>query len=88
MNSLKNKKALVIGGGLGGLACALSLRAKGYEVSVFEKNKHWGGKLNVSENSGFKFDLGPSILTMPHIFRDVFAQFQKNMNDYFTIHNF
>ena len=47
------KTAIVIGGGLGGLACALSLRARGFEVTIYEKNQHLGGKLNYLEKDGF-----------------------------------
>jgi diapolycopene oxygenase len=63
------KKVVVIGGGLGGLSAAISLAAlPGYHITLIEKNTHLGGKLNVKEVKGFSFDLGPSILTMPHIF--------------------
>lgn len=60
--------AVVIGGGLGGISAAISLAQNGYEVSLFEQNNHFGGKLNRKEQDGFGFDLGPSILTMPAIF--------------------
>lgn len=78
------KKVVVIGAGLGGLSAAISLASKGYEVSIFEKNKHVGGKLNVLKKDGFSFDLGPSILTLPHYFRQLFVDAGKNMDDYVT----
>ena len=71
------KKAIVIGGGLGGLSCALTLKSQGFDVSIFEKNDHWGGKLNFKKIENYCFDLGPSILTMPHIFSRIFEQFGK-----------
>lgn len=81
---MSRKKVVVIGGGLGGISAAISLAQKGYEVSLYEKNEHIGGKVNRFEESGFGFDLGPSILTMPHIFERLFRASRKNMNDYVT----
>ncbi|MBN1443688.1 MAG: phytoene desaturase [Planctomycetes bacterium] len=79
------KKVIVIGGGLGGISAAASLAAEGFQVEVIEKNAHLGGKLNVLEKEGFSFDLGPSILTMPHIFERLFTRAGKRMEDYVEI---
>ena len=79
---MKNPRVVVIGAGLGGLSAAISLRAAGYEVEVFEKNERIGGKLNVMEKDGFTFDLGPSIFTLPQYFEDLFARAGKRMADY------
>jgi len=68
----RGKKVVVIGAGLGGISAALSLALKGYAVRVFEKNGHVGGKLNVLREQGYTFDMGPSILTLPHLFERVF----------------
>ncbi|MCC5894662.1 MAG: phytoene desaturase [Alkalibacterium sp.] len=76
---------VVVGGGLGGLSAAISLAQKGYSVSLYEKNNHLGGKLNRLETEGFGFDLGPSILTMPHIFDRLFRASGKHMSDYVSI---
>lgn len=76
------KSVLVIGGGLGGLSAAISLAQKGYAVSLYEKNDHIGGKVNRLEQDGFGFDLGPSILTMPHVFEKLFQGSGKRMSDY------
>ena len=81
----QKKKVLVIGGGLGGLSAAISLAQSGYDVSLYERNDHLGGKLNRLEQDGFGFDLGPSILTMPHIFEKMFAASGKVMSDYVPI---
>ena len=78
----ESQKILVIGGGLGGLSAAISLRAKGHRVEVLEKNGQIGGKLNVREIDGFTFDLGPSIFTLPQIFEDLFARADRRMEDY------
>ncbi|MGB6991826.1 MAG: NAD(P)-binding protein, partial [Thermoanaerobaculia bacterium] len=59
----------VIGGGLGGLAAACTLAARGYRVQVFEKNEWLGGKAAVLEADGFRFDMGPTILTVPRVLR-------------------
>lgn len=75
-------RVAVIGAGLGGISAAISLRAAGYEVEVFEKNPRIGGKLNVLEQDGFTFDLGPSIFTLPQYFRDLFERAGRDMDDY------
>lgn len=79
------KKVVLIGGGLGGLSAAISLRQKGYKVELYEKNTHIGGKLNRLEQDGFGVDLGPSILTMPHIFEKLFVESGRRMADYVQI---
>jgi diapolycopene oxygenase len=72
----------VIGAGLGGLSAAISLATEGARVTLLEKNAQPGGKLNVLEKSGFKFDLGPSILTMPHVFEALFQKAGRPMSNY------
>lgn len=80
-----NKSVIVIGGGLGGISAAISLKQKGYDVALYEKNDHIGGKVNRLEQDGFGFDLGPSILTMPQIFEKLFTGSGKRMEDYVPI---
>ena len=75
-------RVTVIGAGLGGISAAISLKAAGYDVEVFEKNSQIGGKLNVMEKDGFTFDLGPSIFTLPQFFQDLFERAGKKMEDY------
>ncbi|ASV68681.1 phytoene desaturase family protein [Cytobacillus kochii] len=79
------RTAIVIGGGLGGLSTSISLAQSGFQVSLYEKNAHLGGKLNRLEQDGFGFDLGPSILTMPHIFERLFNGSGKQMSEYIPI---
>ncbi|UOQ84777.1 phytoene desaturase family protein [Gracilibacillus salinarum] len=79
------KTVVIVGGGLGGLSAAISLAQHGYQVSLFEKNSHPGGKLNRLEQDGFGFDLGPSMLTMPEIFERLFHRSGKEMRDYFPV---
>jgi diapolycopene oxygenase len=80
-----NKRVVVVGAGLGGMSAAISLAADGRQVTVFEKNDHVGGKLNLLEKDGFSFDLGPSILTLPQYFEKLFAAHGKQMADYVNV---
>lgn len=82
---VKKKKVIVIGAGLGGLSAAISLAQEGYSVEIHDKNEKIGGKLNVLKEKGYSFDLGPSILTLPHIFERLFTRSHRKMSDYFTI---
>ncbi|MCS7089906.1 MAG: phytoene desaturase family protein [Verrucomicrobiota bacterium] len=79
---MKQSKVLVIGAGLGGVSAAISLRQRGYAVEVYEKNSHLGGKLNVLHLDGYTFDLGPSILTLPHYLRRLFERSGRRMEEY------
>lgn len=76
---------IVIGAGLGGLSTAIRLAAKGYVVTVLEKNETVGGKVNFLEANGYSFDTGASLLTMPHVFRDLFEAAGKRLEDYLTL---
>ena len=64
---------VVIGAGVGGLAVAARLAAAGHRVTVCEQAPTVGGKLGLLERGGFRFDTGPSLLTMPHVFADLLA---------------
>lgn len=76
------KKVAVIGSGIGGIASAIHLKNKGYEVSIFEKNSYPGGKLSEINKDGFRFDAGPSLLTLPELIDDLFIRSGKNPRDY------
>jgi len=65
---------VVVGAGLGGLAAACTLGARGYRVRLFEPNPWPGGKAAVWEEGGYRFDMGPTILTLPSVFERVFAE--------------
>lgn len=65
--------AIVVGAGVGGLVAAVELAHAGHRVTVLEQNDHPGGKCGVVERGGFRWDDGPSLLTMPQVFRDLFA---------------
>ncbi len=72
----------VVGGGLGGLAAACVLAARGHAVTLFDRNAWPGGKAAVLEADGFRFDMGPTILTVPSVLRRVFAEAGKDLADY------
>ncbi|MBD3418637.1 MAG: phytoene desaturase [Chitinivibrionales bacterium] len=75
----------IIGAGLGGIAAAIACASRGYRVALYEKNDKIGGKLNVMRKDGFTFDLGPSILTLPQVFRELFALAGKKLESYVNI---
>ncbi|MGE5845269.1 MAG: phytoene desaturase family protein, partial [Ignavibacteria bacterium] len=66
------KKAIIIGSGLGGLSTALRLSNKRYEVTIIEKHSTPGGRLNFIESEGFKFDMGPSFMSMTYELDELF----------------
>ncbi len=76
------KQVLVIGAGLGGLSAAIRLAAAGFRVTVLEQQERPGGKLQRIEAGGYRFDRGPSTITMLHRFREVFATAGRRMEDY------
>ena len=67
------KKVVIIGAGIGGLATAMRLAAQGFSVTVLEKNATVGGRANVREEAGYRFDTGPSLLLMTDVYRELFA---------------
>ncbi len=75
----------VIGGGLGGLAAACVLAARGYAVTLFEKSPWLGGKAAVLRAQGYRFDMGPTILTLPSVLRCIFAEAERKLEDYLEL---
>ncbi|MFK7920135.1 MAG: phytoene desaturase family protein [Ilumatobacter sp.] len=69
---LVKQRVVVIGSGVGGLAAAIRMRAAGHDVTVLERNDVTGGKLATYERDGYTFDVGPSLITLPHVFDEVF----------------
>ena len=65
-------RVAVVGAGVGGLATAIRLAIAGHDVTVVERNEQVGGKLSTFERDGFTFDIGPSLITMPHLLDEVF----------------
>lgn len=79
------KRVAIIGAGLGGLSAAITLAHAGYQVDVFEKNDHAGGKLMPIQLRTYGFDFGPNTITMPQVFRQVIEQTGRKAEDYFTL---
>ncbi|MBK9720466.1 MAG: phytoene desaturase [Saprospiraceae bacterium] len=78
-------KLAVIGAGISGLAAAIELADKGCKVAVFEKNPSYGGRGQMIERNGFKFDLGPSWYWMPDVFERFFQDYGKSTSDYYEL---
>jgi len=81
------KKVIVVGAGIGGLCTAVRLLNKGYDVTILEKEKNIGGKVNIRVKDGAKFDLTASILMTPESYINVFSEVGKNYKDYFEMIN-
>lgn len=73
--------AVVIGSGFGGLAAAIRLGARGYRVTVLEALDQPGGRARVFRQDGFTFDAGPTIVTAPHLFEELWALCGRRMED-------
>ncbi|SHI66934.1 phytoene desaturase family protein [Wenxinia saemankumensis] len=71
---------VIIGGGLGGLAAAVTLAARGHKVTLLEKNDWLGGKAAVLEEGGYRFDMGPTILTMPRVLERIFGEAGRDLH--------
>ena len=81
----KNKKIIVIGSGFGGIASALRMRAKGYHVTLLEKHPDLGGRARVFKKNGFTYDGGPTVITAPYLFEELFSLFNKKISNYAKI---
>ncbi len=79
------KKVIVVGSGFGGLASALRLRAKSYDVTLVEKHSDLGGRARVFKKGNFIYDGGPTVITAPYLFEELFSLFNKKISDYVKI---
>lgn len=77
-------KTVIIGSGIGGLSAGIRLAATGHEVHIYEKNAFPGGKINNYYKDGYRFDLGPTLLTLPEHLYDLFHFAGEDINDYLT----
>ncbi|MBT8468544.1 MAG: NAD(P)-binding protein, partial [Deltaproteobacteria bacterium] len=73
-----SKQAIVIGAGFGGLAAAARLRARGHQVTILEAGGQPGGRGRAFESEGFHFDAGPTVITAPYLFDELFELFGKD----------
>jgi phytoene desaturase len=83
--SAQPNQAIVIGTGFGGLASAIRLRARGWNVTILEANEQPGGRASVFQRDGFTFDAGPTVITAPYLFEELFAMVGRDWKDYFTL---
>ncbi len=75
----------VIGGGLAGLAAACTLASRGHKVTLLEKNEWVGGKAAQLHQDGFRFDMGPTILTLPSVLHRIFREANRKLEDYMDL---
>ena len=72
----------VVGAGFGGLSAAIGLAVRGHRVRVYEQASHAGGKAGSIEAGGYRFDTGPSLMTMRHVFSSLFSEAGRELEDY------
>lgn len=81
----KARQAVVIGSGFGGIASALRLRAKGYDVKIIDKCPMLGGRAQVFNRNGFKHDAGPTVITAPFLLEELFSLFEEKLEDHIKL---
>ena len=81
---MNKNKIVIIGSGIAGMAAAIRLKSVGYNVEIFEANSYAGGKLTAFESNGYRFDMGPSLFTMPNLIEELFEIAKKPIENYFT----
>ena len=77
--------ALIVGAGFGGIAAALRLRAKGYRVSLIDRCASLGGRAQVFERNGFRHDAGPTVITAPFLFEELFELFGERLSEHLKL---
>src|ERR1700680_3940646 len=78
-------KAIVIGGGFGGLATAIRLQAAGHAVTLVEARERLGGRAYQLKENGFTFDMGPSLITAPHLLEELWTAAGRNLKEDITL---
>ncbi|MFW9945107.1 MAG: phytoene desaturase family protein [Candidatus Sifarchaeia archaeon] len=81
-NQGQGKTAVVIGSGLGGLAAAIRMQARGFQVTLIEKRHQLGGRASVFQKEGYTFDTGPTIVTPPTVIDEVFEAADRRREEY------
>jgi phytoene desaturase len=84
-NNSSAKEIIVIGSGFGGLSAAIRLASAGHRVTILEKRDKIGGRAYQYEVNGFQFDGGPTVITAPYMFDELFALGDRNREDYFQL---
>jgi phytoene desaturase len=85
MNRRPGRRVVVVGAGLAGLSAACELVGRGYEVTVLERGPLPGGRAGLLERDGFRFDTGPTVLTMPGLLAATFAAAGADLEDHLTL---
>lgn len=80
-----SSSAIVVGGGFGGIAAALRLRRRGYDVQLVEKGDQLGGRGRRYEHQGFRHDAGPTVITAPFLFEELFELFDEKLSDHVSL---
>ncbi len=80
-----SRRAIVIGGGLGGLASAIRMQHAGWDVTILEQNEQLGGRCNVIEDAGYTFDTGPTLLLMRDVLDDLFRSVGRSLCDFLRL---
>ena len=70
---MTRQHAIVIGSGIGGIACAIRLQSLGFDTQLLEQLGDVGGRAYVRREQGFVFDMGPTVLTVPHFIEELFS---------------
>ncbi|MBD3187049.1 NAD(P)-binding protein, partial [Candidatus Bathyarchaeota archaeon] len=82
---MEEKKVIIIGTGIGGLSVAGFLANNGYSVEMHDKQDQVGGKATKLELDGFRFDKGPSLMTMPHVMKDFFSEVGESIDHHLEL---
>ena len=85
MKTMRSQRAVVIGSGFGGLAIAVRLAARGFDVTICEQRDRPGGRGYVYEQDGFSFDGGPTVITAPWLIEELFTLASRDPRDYLTL---
>ena len=79
------RKVVVVGAGIGGLSVAIRLAARGWRVSVYDKQREPGGRMSTVSTGGYRWDCGPTLIMMPEVLRDLFAAAGRRLEDYLDL---
>ena len=79
------RSVVIIGAGVGGLVAALALVVRGFEVTLLERADRSGGKMRRADLAGMSFDAGPTVLTMPHVFEDIFSEAGEDLGAHIVL---
>lgn len=82
---MRARTAIIIGAGIGGLSAAIRLQAAGQRAIILEKNTTVGGKMSEHRQDGFRWDTGPSVITMRHVLQELFEVTKRRLEDYLTL---